>query len=128
MHGNHCRCKRQRAYHIFRPGIRRGAANQGARRARERSPAGWAFSSNNGSKFGKSLDVSPSMAVIEPYNNGGAVTAGNILILVERGIRALLRRLHHSRIPGATIQLQDSGGTAENHHHRRQPREAGTHA
>ena len=68
------------------------------------------------------------MAVIEPYNNGGAVTAGNILILVERGIRALLRRLHHSRIPGATIQLQDSGGTAENHHHRRQPREAGTHA
>ena len=35
--------------------------------------------------FGEPLDFSASMAMIEPYNNSGAITAGNILILVDSG-------------------------------------------
>ena len=42
--------------------------NQAARHARERS-----------------IDLSASMAVAEPYNDGGAATAGNILVLVNNG-------------------------------------------
>ena len=34
--------------------------------------------------FGEPLDLA-SMAMIEPYNNSGAITAGNILILVDNG-------------------------------------------
>ena len=35
--------------------------------------------------FGKPLDFSVSIAVIEPYNSHGAITAGDNLILVNRG-------------------------------------------
>ena len=38
---------RHHAYHIFRLGTRQRGANQAARRARGRPPAGWAFSNNS---------------------------------------------------------------------------------